>query len=235
MNKTMLLAATAVLALTWTGAADAGRPAPSVTGSKAKHFAHAPVNRALQVLWDQNGTDSGIGIVSQNFESSFDAYDAEAADDFTVPANTRWTIKEVDVTGVYFNGSGPASSVTVRFYGHVKGKPEKRNIPGPLRYELTNVVPQQDNFGSFVVTLPSNVSFRSGSHWVSVQANLDFLAGGEWGWENQVEVVGWPAVWRNAGGGFGVCSDWGQENVCIPDGQGDHMFTLRGVSHDLSP
>jgi hypothetical protein len=50
------------------------------------------------VVYSQNGTDSGIGIVSQNFESSFDIYDAAAADDFVV--------KKAKIVEVYngFNG-----------------------------------------------------------------------------------------------------------------------------------
>lgn len=230
MNRTMLLAATAAVALAWSGAAEARHPAASVTGTKAKRFAHPPVNRALDVLWDQNGTDNGIGIVSQNFESSFDAYDAQAADDFTVPAVTRWVLREVDVTGAYFNGSGPAASVNVTIYRHNKGKPANRGYPGTVRAQFLNVAAQDDGNGSFVITLPHKVRLRSGTHWLSVQVNLDFLAGGEWGWENQTTTAGNPAQWRNPNGGFGVCSKWAQENVCIPDGQGDHIFTLRGES-----
>lgn len=32
---------------------------------------------------------------------------------------------------------------------------------------------------------------------------------------------------QNFESGFGVCQDWTAENVCVPDGQGDHIFTLR--------
>jgi len=71
-----------------------------------------------------------------------------------------------------------------------------------------------------------------------VQINMDFNGpgakppnSGEWGWENQTETVFAPAAWENPGGGFGTgCTTYQQENVCIPDGQGDHMFTLKGKS-----
>jgi hypothetical protein len=187
-------------------------------------------NRASVVLYDQHGTDSGIGIVSQNFESSFDAYDSQAADDFVVPGGEKWRVREVDVTGVYFNGSGPARDETVTFYKDDHGHPGK--------VISSDTEAGTDNFGSFSIVLSKEGSpkLKGGSgdgktYWVSVVANLDFFAGGEWGWENQIEVIHNPAQWQNPGGGFGVCSSWDDENVCIPDGQGDHMFTLRGGSH----
>jgi len=226
MKKALLLGVAAAAVAAATGAWAAG-PAVHSPQGKAHSPRHAP--GVANVLYDQNGTDSGLGIVSQNFESSFDAYDAEAADDFTVTEGSKWIIREVDVSGVYFNGSGPASSVNVTFYNHVVGRKGKRSTPGTVRKAYSAVVPAIDNFGSFAITLPNAIRLKPGNWWVSVQANLDFFAGGEWGWENQTTAVGNPAVWRNGGGGFTTgCNNWGQENVCIADGQGDHMFTLRG-------
>jgi len=214
----MLLAASAVLALTG-GAFAAGHPGATHHGM-AKQFAHSPTNRGLHVLYDQNDSDDGIGIVSQNFESSFDQYDAQAADDFTVSGG-KWKVKEVDVTGVYFNGSGPATSENVTIYK------DKNGHPGKVVSAQT-VTGSDSGFGSFVMPIDT-VKLKPGHYWVSVQANLDFFAGGEWGWENRTTDNGDPAQWLNAGGGFASgCTDWGQENQCIADGQGDHMFTLKG-------
>jgi hypothetical protein len=193
---------------------------------KAVHHNHMG-NRSLSVLYDQTSNDSGIGIVSQNFESTFAAYSSQAADDFTVPAGATWSVKEVDATGVYFNGSGPATSENVIFYKNSHG------APGDVVAEFDGVV-GSDSFGSFAIDLGKGAKLKGGKHgktyWVSVAANLAFTVGGEWGWENQTTSEGNPAQWQNPGGGFGVCPTWGQENVCIPDGQGDHMFTLRGKS-----
>ena len=85
-----------------------------------------------------------------------------------------------------------------------------------------------DNGSQKFVELKLKGGKNGTTYWVSVVANLDFLAGGEWGWENRTTTNGGAAQWQNPGGGFGVCPTWGDENVCIPDGQGDHMFTIRG-------
>jgi hypothetical protein len=216
MNKTMLLAAGAVLALTGAASA-AGHIAPAGHGV-VKAFPRSGLDRSSGVLYDQHGTDSGIGIVSQNFESTYDAYDAAAADDFTV--GKKWKVSEVDVTGVYFNGSGPARDETVTFYKDSGG------LPGAAVNSQT--VAGSDSGGSFNIPLKS-VKLKAGTYWVSVYANMDFGAGGEWGWENQLSVVGNPAAWQNPGGGFGIgCTSWTTETSCIPDGQGDHEFTIKG-------
>ena len=223
MNKSVLLAAAAVLALSAGGASAASHPSTFSSGHKAHGIGHNMTNRALSTLYDQTSNDSGIGIVSQNFESSFDQYDAQAADDFTVPGGSKWVVKEIDVNGVYFNGSGPAVSENVTFYKDKNGK------PGKIVDSFTSA--GSDSFGSFVITPANPVKLKAGTYWMSVQVNLDFGAGGEWGWENQSTAEGTAAKWKNAGDGFATgCVTYTQENTCIPDGQGDHMFVLKGKS-----
>jgi hypothetical protein len=226
MKKTSLLAAAAVLALTSSFA---------LAGPGASTAGHATKARVLPsqspdaVLYDQTSNDSGIGIVSQNFEASFDAYDAQGADDFAVPTGSCWRIKEVDATGVYFNGSGPASSVRVTFYKQQSGAPNEAAIIA----DFPSIVPT-DVGGSFVIPLPSAVKAKGGKkYWVSVVANLDFGLGGEWAWETTNTLNGKGAMWKNPGGGFGTgCTAYADMVSCIGAlGQGpDYMFTLKGKS-----
>jgi hypothetical protein len=190
-------------------------------------FPHSP---AGGVLYDQNSNDSGIAIVSDDFDSgSFDNYDDQAADDFAVPSGSTWKVTEVDVTGVYFNGSGPADGVNIYFYKNKKGLPKGDPIKTISGASCTDVT----GFGSFACKV-GKVKLKGGNtYWVSVQAQMNFIGGfGEWGWENQTTSEGTKAVWQNPGGGFSStgCTSWKTENVCIPDGQGDHMFTLKGKS-----
>ncbi len=226
MKKTAVLAAAAALALTTAGAFAAG-PGVSSMGhaSKARVF---PSQTTAAVLYDQNDNDSGIGITSQNFEASFDIYDNQGADDFTVPAGFKWKLTEVDVTGVYYNGAGPAASQHVTIYKNKGGKPSKVVADFPA------VTGTDNGLGSFVMTLPSAVALKPGTYWVSVQVNMDFALGGQWGWEARTVTSGAAAKWQNPGDGFGTgCTSWGDENVCIPNGQGDKMFTLKGKAKPI--
>ena len=224
MKKLSFLAAAAALALSSAGVAYAAKAVPSAVnvghGVKAAQLVH---NTALTVLYDQTANDSGAGIVSQNFESTFDAYDNQAADDFVVPMGSKWLVKEVDVNGAYFNGSGPAMSQNVTFYKDKKGK------PGAVVAEFMEVMGKDNGTGSFSIKLPKTVKLAGGKYWVSVQANMDFGVGGEWAWENQTTVEGKGAAWQNPGDGFGTgCIKYTTESSCI-SGYGDHMFMLMGA------
>jgi hypothetical protein len=224
-HRMLLLAAAAALTFSASGLAAAATVGAGLASVHPVGQVHQfAATKGLKVLYSQTKTDSGIGIVSQNFESSFDQYDAQAADDFTVPSTaTTWTISEVDVAGVYFNGTGLATSENVTFYADNAG------LPGKTVKAFTNVAGVDNGTGSFSMTLPTAVKLKPGKYWVSVQANLAFSAGGEWAWENITTVVGSPAAWKNPGGGFGVgCTKYTTETTCIADGQGDHIFVLKG-------
>lgn len=201
--------------------------APLKTSTDHRGRIQLPAVRAnaLTTLYDQAGSDSGIGIVSQNFESTFDAYDCTGADDFVVPKGVVWRIKEVDITGTPFDGSGIASSENVSFY---KGK---KNRPGAPIATFENIVGATNESRSYFVTLDRTVRLGPGQYWLSFQVNESFNLEGEWGWEAREDVVGSPSVWRNPNDGFQTgCTDWGRQTDCIPDGQGDQMFALKGRS-----
>jgi len=201
---------------------------PSVSPKSVHHgSAHVFVkpNSTLANLYNQNDNDALVGIVSQNFETDFDAYDSQGADDFKVKTGVTWKVKEVDVTGVYFNGSGLAVSENVTFYKDAGG------LPGAIKKAYTGVVGADNGTGSFAITLPTATKLLSGKYWVSVQANMDFGVGGEWGWETRTLQHKNPAAWQNPGDGFATgCTTWGNMQTCIgPLGEGpDFMFALQG-------
>jgi len=63
------------------------------------------------VLYDQMGnlgTDGGVS--AQDFETSFDVYDAEGADDFTVPAGETWNVDNVAIHTGFSDGWGPLNT-----------------------------------------------------------------------------------------------------------------------------
>ncbi|MGD0190411.1 MAG: hypothetical protein ABSD74_06690 [Rhizomicrobium sp.] len=220
MTKTALLAATALVALS-VAASAAGHPDYMTTkGVVAHHFQTAP---GATVLLNQNNSSSngGVGLVSQNFESSLSEYDASGAVQFVVPAGSTWKVSEVDVTGVYFNGSGPATNETVTFYKDKGGAPGKAVKKGSV------TVKGKDSDGSFAITLKKGVKLKAGTYWVGVAANMSFDDGGEWGWEDNTVN---SADWENPGGGFGTsCTKWAPIEGCIGYGPGE-MVELQGTN-----
>lgn len=160
-------------------------------------------------------SDTGVGILSQTFgdEPSYDSY---SADNFAVKKTCKVT--GVETVGQYFNGSGPAESETVTFYADDAG-----GVPGTVID--TQTVVGTDNGGSFSIPLQT-VALSPGSYWVSVSANMDFSAGGEWGWDlTDHQKQGSNGQFENVGGAFGVCPTWGDVLDCVGYGN-DFMVTL---------
>jgi hypothetical protein len=228
MSKTVFLATVAALALA-AGGASAASPSIGVSGAKVQPTIH--IAKGAKFLYNQNSNSNGEGVDSQNFTSGdFTTYDNTAADDFVVPKKTQWTVTGVDVTGEYFNGSGPATSVDVTFYANAK------NMPGKAVKGGTFTSLDCTGSPSFSCSLgKKGVTLKSGTYWVGVVANCSFEGGcGEWAWENNGTIHGNPAMWQNPGGGFGVCPSWGTFDECIETSGGgfipnaDLMFDLQG-------
>ena len=231
MGKTVLLASAAALA--WVTAAEAGpaRPSATISGHAASHlvFRSEP---GVKTLYDQNGNDSDTASSSQNFESSYDQYDDQGADDFTIPKGHKWRIKEVDVTGQYrFTGS-VADTANVFFYRDGGG------LPGVLVAECDNVKTADPGTGDFAMKLPKKtckVELNGGNtYWVSVQANLDYSSPAEqWYWETNTTPQGAAAAWQDPNGGWTTlgapadCNVWKTLSYCL-SGSGDWMFALKG-------
>jgi len=178
------------------------------------------------VLYDQTAGAGTNSLTSQNFEASFDIYDNQGADDFVVTA-PGWSIDLVENLGVYYNGTGPANSVNVFFYNNSAG------LPGTLVEQRLNVIPSGGlATGSFVIPISPAVNLSPGTYWVSIQANLDFGVGGQYGWTEHLPVVT-ASAWQNPGGGFGTpCATWGYRvatcAVVGTAGYDDFAFRLSG-------
>jgi hypothetical protein len=218
------LAAAVVAAFGTAAGARASATPKSVHQGAARVFVEP--NAVLASLYNQNDNDAGAG--SQNFETDLDAFDDQGADDFKVKLGVTWKVKEVDVTGDYFNGAGPAVSENVTFYKDAGG------LPGVVKKAYTGLVGTDNGTGSFAIVLPTVTKLLSGKYWVSVQVNMDFGVGGggEWAWETRTLQRKNPAAWQNPGDGFETgCTTWGVMTSCIGDqGEGpDFMFGLQGT------
>lgn len=192
-----------------------------------RSVASAPV--ALQtpeggVLYDQNNNVGTNSITSQNFEAANDAFDGAAADDFQVPSGVTWTVNEVFIPGVYFNGTGPVASVDVNFYADSGG------LPGAVQCTASGIVPT-DAAGTFNIVLTVPCVLSEGSYWVSVIANMDLVPGGQWGWTERTVQSFNPSAWQNPGGGFATpCTTWGARvGLCAVGTDLDLAFTLFGT------
>ncbi|HSC19503.1 MAG TPA: hypothetical protein VLC74_11360 [Rhizomicrobium sp.] len=193
----------------------------NVAGQTAVHRIFSVTPR-MTSLYDQNGNDIGNYVFSEHFfDSSLDAYDSQAADDFVVPSGHLWNVKEIDVTGTYFFGSGQVTSVHVFFYNDQAG------LPGSPNADCNNLGPSEANgSGSFVVKIPKTckVKLRHGTHWLSVQVNDS--ASRQWGWEGTSTQNGNPFAWRNPGDALGTgCTTWRTD--CFAT-EFDLMFALKG-------
>lgn len=201
--------------------AQAGRSPLSTSHAGGSQAAHASPAK-LHMCVDQSDNDTGIGQTSQNFEAAYPEFDSRGADDFTITKTCR--IKMVMVDGQYFNGPGPASSENVTFYRNYNG------LPGGVISNQMNLPGEDDGSGNFTIRLSSPVGLRAGTYWVSVQANLDYDSGGQWGWNTNVQQRGSEAAWRNKGDGFGTgCVHYTALHTCVGEGQGaDFSFMLHG-------
>jgi hypothetical protein len=217
MSKTVLFAAASVLALTAGGASAVSMG--SLSGSPFQ------TSERATILWDQNSNYADDAIDSQNF--GYPPSNDQGADDFVVPEGTTWTVTEVDVSGQYFNGLGPATSENVIFYRN-----DKFGRPGKVLKTLKKL--KGGGLGTsganFAIALPNGgITLTAGHYWVSVIANLDFNKGGEWGWDLSSVLHGDQAMWRNPGGGC-CCVTWDTIENCIGVPGPGFMFDLRGTS-----
>jgi hypothetical protein len=173
-------------------------------------------------LYDQYNNDSGVASSSQNFEASFDAFDDNLADDFVVPSSASWSVGQVDAAGTYFNGGGPANSFNVTVYQDSSGSPG--SVVADRPDSSYTVVGGND----FRITLSPAVDLTEGTYWISVQVNMDFSVGGQWGWDDRTVQDNSGAMWENPNDGFGVgCITWTPKLTCISTAGGpDQVFSL---------
>jgi len=194
----------------WTaaGAAAAGPPVGSFPAQTPKH---------AKVLYNQNNDNAGVSVFSDNFGTYYN----QGADDFVVPAHAVWTITEVDVTGQYFDGSGPATSEAVIFYADDNG------MPGDAVATFSTLKGTENN-GAFSITLPGKgIKLEKGRYWVSVTVTPNFAqGGGEWGWYVNSVLHGDEAMWQSPG--QQPCPTWGTLEACTDTGP-DLMFALKGT------
>jgi type IX secretion system substrate protein/carboxypeptidase family protein len=164
-------------------------------GPTAKGIQGATDNRAM--LYDQiSNPGTNGGVTSQDFETAYNAYDAESADDFTVPPGAPWIIDNVQILGSY-STTGPCNLANIRFFTDNAG------MPGTLIVEHLAVNANPDATGNLDVDIPPT-SLSAGTYWISFQGKLDYATGGQWYMGRQGPPTnGNEFVWQNPANGFG--------------------------------
>jgi len=184
---------------------------------------------SAQAVWDQiPPNDAGTTIVSQDFESSFDAYDSSIIDDFTLGGSTQLTSLDALLQG--FNGGeshvGDISNFTVNIYSSVA-----KAASGLAGDVFSGAVPSNgvtitDPFGTNtrMVHVPFSATLPAGQYYVGLLNRLDFSSGGE------VGVLTWGngnATLANPGGGFGLGTSMSTMSI---GGGGNASYRLNGAA-----
>lgn len=167
--------------------------------------------------------DPAGGVTSQKFGTTYNSYDSQAADDFVAPGTGGSTICQVAISGSFSAGgfmADPNSQIILMLFDDVGG------LPGTVIYSETFPAP---NDASFVLEPTGGPNLVGGTtYWLSVQAILDFIEGGQWFWDTAMDGNGEKYAWQNPEGGFGIgCVSWSPHLACGMPGEADLMM---GVS-----
>ncbi|MCO6498751.1 MAG: T9SS type A sorting domain-containing protein [Vicingus serpentipes] len=183
-------------------------------------------------ILEQQVSTIGSGMVVGSYPSMPAGNDiVQGAEDFVVPANTRWEIDSITVQ-MYWNNS-QADRYDVLFYEDNAGK------PGTLKYANTGAtfnLPNPLTLYNMNFNIDENVNkFTPGRYWVSVQPTYDTVTNVSNGityWRRDTVVTSGlsakikdsiPVV-------FGAVRDWGSVTY-YPSGVLTNLaFTLRGVA-----
>lgn len=186
---------------------------------------------SVEELFDQTDNPSTQAISAQDFESFYDEYDAEAADDFVVTGD-GWQIQRVGILASYEEYGGPADGVNLWFYGDASGWPGAAPI-----CSYSGITPTSDaagplSAGMIIVDLPTACELGPGRHWLAAQIKMDYDVGGQVYWSQRTSQTGEESVWRNPGDGFGDgYTSWTRVTEAFPGSSDpDLIFLLAGVN-----
>ena len=170
----------------------------------------APGGGGAEALYSQLGEVSTEGgITAQDFETAYDVYDAEGADEFMVPAGETWTIDQVVALGT--GPTGPMLLANIRFYEDNAG------MPGTMLFEYLDAVSTPSTDGDLDVAIPPTV-FTEGTYWIGIQGDIEYGVYGQWFLNRQVApTLGYEFYWRNPLDGFGSgFTTWTNGNLQWP-------------------
>lgn len=223
------LSAQAFMSSTDANAATKGHPVNAsgpVPGNQAQFRYPHPGPHGSTVLYDQSGAAAN-GVPAQQFQSAYDAYTSEGADDFVVTDAAGWNVSAFNFTVSFTAAPPPTITFDVNVYPNAAG------LPGATATCSYDSVPGVIVGGTALsVALPSACALPQGTYWVALQGNVDFPP--QMFWSNKPDAgLGSNAAWRNPGDGFAAgCPSWSDVTTCggtSPVGGGNPAYLFQVV------
>ncbi len=183
-----------------------------------------PVDGGLNdnsILFDQTLTDGIDEVNAQNFDGiAFEVFDAVVADDFVIPENESWIIREVFLEGT--EATAELTAADIKIYAADNG-----DLPGTLLVDLPEQNAVDDGQRNLTVTLSESITLSSGTYWLAYAGKLNFYEGGQWSVVSSTTKNSNEFVWKNEGEG------WKYENTGSWV-QGSTIIQLQSANADSS-
>jgi hypothetical protein len=193
------------------------------------------LNLLAQVQFYGPTTPSTGGVTAQDFETAYDQYDAQGADDFIVPSGVTWYIDSILIPGSYSATATTTCGLIYNIHTDNGGEPSSTIVFG----DTINSNLDGNGDGDLVVRFETPVSLTSGHYWLVANGRKNFASGGgQWYWQRDVSLTGYPALWRNPGNGFGSsCLSWTTFYDCTALGMSDSglAFSIYGCYGPIKP
>lgn len=183
--------------------------------------------RISAVIYGQN--DAIVGSTPSQFIPDFNAL-LQAADDFTVPDGTRWSISRIIVPGAS-NGLPSFDNILVSILQDVDG------LPGEEVFSSGIISPISNIFNSVLdIVLPEKVELEPGTYWLSVIPFQNFNPSQtQWFWASQAQVAGNEASFRDPVGLFGTgIPNWAPKTAFFGGIPQDQVFQIFGSARPVN-
>jgi hypothetical protein len=163
------------------------------------------VPASAQAVWNQiPATDPTSTVVSQDFESAYNAYDDIVVDDFTLGSSTQLTSFDALLLG--FNGGqshiGNVTNFTINIYSSLAAATS--NLTGDIfSYTAPSgavTITSPFSTDTKLVHIPFLTTLAAGHYYIGLTSQLNFKSFGEMGVATYGTGDGYMV---NPGGGFG--------------------------------
>jgi hypothetical protein len=210
-------ALTIATALTGTASASSG-PVASTSGA-------ATASRSIQGAScpgaENLNTANGDGITAQDFEASFDIYDAMGAAKFKTSGKCK--VKALYIEGLTGLPTGFNWAIYTSKAGAIK-------TPDKQVKKCAGKVNLDGSASSFKFKVKKGCKLKANTeYFLTGQAQLEFGTGGQWFWgTTDTQKQQRQDLWQNPGGGFGVgCATYDTIGTCLGFSTYNYIFAVQ--------